>query len=255
MKTFACVVAISSSSVALAKPVKICTDNNYWYPFTYEEGGKAKGIHIDIMAEVFKRLGHAPEFTPMPWERCLKENGAKGLSDAVVSASYKAERAEFLSYPKDAAAESQPCDSKFKVQCVSYVVVSTAAEKFEFDGDLKKLPAPVRAVQGYSIIKDLEKDGQKVDAAKGDVANLNKLVRDGKGVVVLTAEQASHFAADKEFAGKIRIHKTPVTRKSYFSVFSKKGSFLEAESQAVWDELAKVTADAKLMNEISARYP
>ena len=253
-RRFALVVTIVfAAAQASAKPVKICVQNDPWFPFSFVDGSAIKGVFVDMTNDALKAVGDAADYQIVPWERCLKENGAKGLSDAVVGASYKPERAETLIFPNDTP-ETAACQSKYKLLCVDYVVVSVAADKFEFGGDVKALPEPVRAPDGFSIVKDLEGQGVKVDTAKSDLINVRKLIRDGKGVAVMIKPLAEHLAKSKEFEGKIRIHGKSITNKSYFLTFSKKGSLSSADQQKIWDALAKIAADEKAVQGYFAKY-
>ena len=74
--------------------LKICTDENFWYPFSYSQNGESKGLHIDVVTEACRQLGWKCGFTPLPWKRCLEVSAKRGFSDTVVAASYKADRTE-----------------------------------------------------------------------------------------------------------------------------------------------------------------
>ncbi len=65
---------------AIAQPVKICSDQEDWAPFTFypRVNGKADksrqiGITQDLLKEVFKIVGLKYSVTPQPWKRCLQE--------------------------------------------------------------------------------------------------------------------------------------------------------------------------------------
>ncbi len=83
-----------------AQTIKIATDKNMWYPYSYEENGVSKGLHIDIVNQALENLGYSFVFTPLPWKRCLAMV-ERGKFDAIISASYKPKRAEYLYYPSD----------------------------------------------------------------------------------------------------------------------------------------------------------
>ena len=251
MRFLATLSALSTLVLSkLALSANGCFDQNSWYPYIFESQGKFVGILMQMTQDALNRSGIKTELSPLPWDRCLKENAAKGISDLVIGVSYKAERAEFLEYPPKTESESTACSSEFKMICAAYVVVTSHDEKVEYAGNNKLIPTPVRAPQGYSITKDLESEGIKVDVSKNDIVNLRKLLRDKTGSVVMIAPQAELFAKESEFKGKIKIHKKPMTSKSYYLAFSKKSSLKPEEKSKIWKNLQILAADSAYMEKI-----
>ena len=247
------IVSFGFSTKVMAAPpktIKICIDTNFWYPFTFQEGGKAMGMHVDIVTRALEELGLNHKFTPMPWERCLKAEAKRGRVDAIVSASYKPDRAEYLYYP-DGATEKK---AALRLMQTEYVVVGLADSSFEFNGDVLTLPTPVRVPRGYSLVKDLQDKGVLVDTAIGDRNNLSKMLRDGKGVVVSSPLSAEVFSKESAFAGKIKIHQVPIASKSYFMVFSKRGSVDEATRSKIWEHVAKLRDNEEYMLSLLEKY-
>ncbi len=234
-----------------AETINIGTDASRWYPYTYEENGEAKGIHIDMVREVMKNLGHTAVFTPLPWKRCLKLTEV-GEFNAIVSASYKPKRAEYLRYPPDAASSSK---SKWRTTQVEYVVVSYANSKYVFEGDLATLPRPVRAPLGYSIVDDLKAKGINVVTAPNFTDNMRALIQSKRGVVITPPLNAEVMHKDPRFSEQFRVHETPVASKSYYMPFSKKNSGIsEQEMGRIWEEIARLRDNTQYMLELTTRY-
>lgn len=241
-----CGLAISTVE---ARSFQFCSDENYWYPFTFAKGGQATGLHIDIIAQAMKNLGHQVVFKPLPWQRCLEE-AKTGRVDGVATASYKPERAEFLNYPDDAASAKK---SKWAVSQVEYIVVTPSASGYQYGGDAKTLPTPVRIPRGYSVADEIKKLGVTVDdGAGGDEQNFAKLARDGKGSVVTLPEIAEKQLQKPAYAGKMAVSETPYTTKSYYLPFSKAAAVAPDDMQKVWAEIAKVRASKSA--EFAAKY-
>lgn len=219
-----------------ANEMKICTDKNFWYPFTLVKQKKAAGLHVSIVAKALESKNYQYSFTPLSWERCLL-GAENGEFDAVVSASYKDKRAEYLHYPADAKSTKR---SESRISQVEYVVVSSKGDDFVFTGDIRQLPTPVRATKGYSIVDDLIEKGLKVETSKGDTNNLRKLIRDQKGVVITLPEMASYLSQQPRYHNKIKIHSIPVKSKSYYMPFSKKSKVSKNEQLAIWKEIAQI---------------
>ena len=235
---------------ASPKTIKICTDINFWYPFTFQEDGKAKGMHVDIVTRALEELNLSYKFTAMPWERCLKAEAKGGRMDAIVSASFKPDRAKYLHYPTGANEKK----AALRLMQTEYVVVGLAGSRYEFNGDVRTLPTPVRVPRGYSLVKDLQDKGVLVDTAIGDRNNLSKMLRDGNGVVVSTPLSAEVFGKEGAFAGKIKIHKMPIASKSYFMVFSKRGNVDEKVRKQIWDHVAKLRDNESYMLSLLELY-
>ncbi len=240
-----------SCNLYAGKTVKICTDNGFWYPFTYTKDKQAVGLHIDVVSKALANLGYSVEYRPLPWKRCLSE-AEDGKVDGVVSASYKDKRAAFMYYPSDAATAKK---SDFRIQQVEYVVVTTANNDYEFDGDVNSIPQPVRAPRGYSIADDLKKKGLKVDdKASGDENNMKKLLRSGKGSLVTIPEVVKLLSGRAEYKGKFKISEKPVKSKSYYFTISKNTKLTADERQKIWEEIAKVREDKDFMGAMAAKY-
>ena len=240
-----------SVSVSAAGKIAICSDNNFWYPFTLVKDGKSAGMHIDIIAKALSNLGYQAEFKPLPWKRCLSEAEQGGM-EAVATASYKDQRAVFMYYPSDAATAKK---SDQRVMQVEYVVVTMADNNYEFNGDVTSIPAPIRAPRGYSIVDDLKKQGVKVDdKANGDENNIKKLIRGGTGSVVTIPEVVKVLSEKAEYKGKLKISAQPLKSKSYFLPISKASKLSTDEREKIWAEIAKVRDDAAFMAEVGAKY-
>lgn len=250
MSVFALSLALSSLSLAGDK-INICSDKNLWYPFTYVDEGKAVGLHIDIITQALSNLGYEVNYKPLPWKRCVAAT-KDGDYDAIAVASYKDKRAEFLEFPADAATAKE---SSERVMQVAYTVVTTAEEAYEFNGDVKTIPEPVRVPRGYSVGDGLKKQGVKVDnGAAGDEKNLKKLLRMGKGSVVMLPQIVDLLEKKDTYKDKLHVSKVPVKSKSYHLPFSKKSKISKEQQGKIWAEIAKVRSDAAFMEKASSKY-
>lgn len=250
LATFFLILVTCNDAWAIRK-VRICSDRGLWYPFMMTERGEAKGMHIDIIRMAMKNMDVKLEITPLPWSRCLRD-AQKGRYDGVATASYKDERAEFLIYPPDAKTAVK---SQFRVSQVEYVVVTMADNPYEYDGELKSIPQPVRTPKGYSIAEDLEKEGLFVSStALGDKQTLQNLLRDNKGSVVTIPNVIQHLSKTPAFSGKLKISKTPIKSKSYFLAFAKQSRLTVDEMNQIWSEIARIREDNAIMTEIAEKY-
>lgn len=245
-----------SNSAFTTTPISICTDNNFWYPFTFVKGNTVTGLHIDIIRKALQNLGYQPVFKPMPWQECLSE-AKEGKVDGVATASYKDERAAYFNYPVGAASDKK---SPFRVSQIEYRVITSALDKegkpstYVFNGDIKELPQPVRGNMSYSLIADLKKEGISVVEEKHAPTNFKKLIKEHTGSIVDLNEVAQYYNLQPEFTGKIKVQPHPLISKSYYLVFSKRGTISLEQAQKIWDEIAKVREEPSIMTEFLKKY-
>lgn len=232
-------------------PIHIVTDSAYWYPYTYSEDNQAKGIHIDMVQKALANLNYTLKFHPRPWKRALEE-AKNGDYDAVVSASYKPERAGYLIFPDDAATSVK---SLWRITQVEYVVITNPDESYTFEGDLKMLPQPVRAPLGYSIADTLRTAGVTVLEAPDIIDCVTQLVSSKRGAFITPPENAMGLQLDDRFKGRLQIHPKPIESKSYYMAFSKKNQkLLFEEINAIWNEIARLREDGQFMKSLFDKY-
>ncbi len=231
--------------------IRIVTDQGYWYPFTYSQGDQVKGIHIDVVRKALSNLNYPVRFYPKPWKRCLQDI-KNGKYDAIISASYKPERAEYILYPDDAAIREK---SVWRITQVEYVVITNFDEPYTFYGDLKSLPQPVRAPLGYSIVDDLKSAGIKVFEAPDTMDCVTRLVKSGRGSFIAPPQNAMDLQLEEEFKGKLKIHPNPIKSKSYFMGFAVKNQKLDRKSiRAIWNEIARLRENQSFMKALFNKY-
>lgn len=240
---------ITVYGVAETQTINIVTDNNMWYPFSYEENNRSKGLHIDVVKMALENLGYNTALTPLPWKRALI-TAKNGEFDAVIGASYKAERTQYLNYPKDA---SLPGKSEYRITQVEYSIVTNIEDSYEYDGNVHTLPRPILAPVGYSIVDDIRDEGVPVV----EVADINKrfkilLLR--KGCIITLPQIVHMYMEQEEYSDKFHISEIPFKSKSYFLVFSKRSSISESSQQEIWEEIRRIREDSELMEKLYNKY-
>lgn len=236
---------------ARSKEIAICSDANYWYPFSYvNEQGNAEGLHVDMLVYVLNELGYAYTITPLPWKRCFHET-KEGKYDAILNASYKPDRAEFMYYPEGAASN----ESHHYLTKVSYVVITPIELSFDYSGNNRLLPQPIRSILGYSIVDDLTKQGIPIKTGNNVRENFESLLRTKQGSIITTLHTARAIIKEMKIENKLRIHKRPITSKSYFIAFSKsKGQLTEKERLEIWKRCETLRKDTLFMDSLYQYY-
>ncbi|MGJ3495673.1 transporter substrate-binding domain-containing protein [Piscirickettsia salmonis] len=234
LKRFVLSVLLLTSASSLAnQKIVICMDQT-WFPYTYvSSNSQIRGIHTDIIKMALNQLRINYIIKPKPWKRCLVE-AQQGLVDAVATASYKPQRAEFLLYPKDAGTKLR---SNWRVMQVEWSLVTPVKEKYLYTGNLQTIPQPIYVPLGYSIGKTLVDEGLNVDSGSvTDENNFRKITRTLKGSLVASTKVTEYYMNKLELNGILIINKQPIKTKSYFLVFSKKSAH-KAVREAVWERI------------------
>ncbi|WP_028862996.1 substrate-binding periplasmic protein [Psychromonas aquimarina] len=251
MKAIFAAFILFFSSLAYAQvQLKVCTDASTWYPFTFEKNGISKGIHVDVVSSACEKLNWSCSFKPLPWKRCLQET-FQGKYDAIVSASYTEERAEYLYYPEKMQGVKK---SKWRITQVEYIVVTHPNLKYKFTGDLSTLPKPIRAPLGYSIVDDLRKKGIEVLTDQKAETNFIKVIKAKRGSIISPPGTAELLIKKFNLDASTQIHEKPIASKSYFMPFSKKTKILQARRLEMWQTIILIRENKALYNKIISSY-
>lgn len=216
-------------------------------------------VSIDILKQAVinlkKKVDVVLKIEYMPWSRCLFLL-EKGDMDAALNASFRDERSEFLDFPPDAGGkEGKPCASLFKIACSGYVVVTLKSNPFEYKGDPKQLPRPVRVASGYSVVNELEAIFKnELEISKSDVINLQKLLKDKDGCVITHFAYILDLKKFQKLSDQIKIHKKFFVQKSYYIPFSKKSAFPKQHRINLWNEIRNVYNNKELISNLISKY-
>lgn len=236
----------------LAKSVYLCCEERDWYPFLVSEGEEVYGILVDIVREAFSRTGYKMRVDPFPMNRCLKL-AQHARSDGIVGLPYSREYARFVEYPPDSADKDE---SRWRIMQIDQVVVTYADGdgQYEFDGNIRSLPEPVRIATHDPLAGDIAQAGLEVEEAASARQNFAKLVRDRNGSVITTSLIAENILRENLFKGILRIHAVPVRSRSFFLAFSWDSSLSDFERRRIWEEIESVREDYVFMLQLFARY-
>ncbi|APW41886.1 substrate-binding periplasmic protein [Rhodoferax saidenbachensis] len=166
-------------------------------PTAYVEHGKQTGLLVDVITEVFKRIGYPVDIAIMPWARCLAEAKA-GRIDGIFSVYQTRERQEFLTY----------ADEVLITQVQALFVRKDSA--ITFDGDLSKLSELRLGIinqtsYGPRLDAALERGVfKRVDVANSVSASLNKLLHDRIDLIPSYRHVALDSARTMGAAGSVK---------------------------------------------------
>lgn len=230
--------------------LKLNCSDRYWYPFLYTQDDQARGILCDIVKKAIESLKIKALIEPVPFRRAIVR-ARKGKVDGVIAVGFHPDLSQVLDYPPGT---EKDIESPWRIMQVDHVVVSFAEDNYEFEGDLKTLPSPVRLMQGAPLVDDLSKAGIDVQEVREDVQNFLKLSRDRKGVIITTSVAAEMMNRDPRFKGKIKIHAMPVASHSYYLAFSKKSRLSPEDKERIWEEISRWRDDYIFMLQVFSQY-
>ena len=143
-----------------------------WFPYTYEEAGKATGFDIEICEAVLQRMGLTAEFRKYPWKRCLTSLEDRNV-DALISMLVSPERAVYTLYPAEDISVSRG----------SFIVRADSA--IEFGGSYENLRhTTVGVIMGFAYGEDFARAGLKTDETSDTRSLINKLLEGRNAVIV-----------------------------------------------------------------------
>jgi polar amino acid transport system substrate-binding protein len=162
---------------AYAQPFKLTMayEDTALPPFYLGEGKEVPakpGIAIELLKQVDEHLHEITiNFRRIPWDRCQKEL-KEGLVDAIFPGSFNVSRMKIGVYPFN---NSEP-DGVRCLVFLSYYFYVIEGDPSPLDGYQGGLKGTIGIPTGYSIIRDLKRDGFEVDdTAQTTLQNLIKL--------------------------------------------------------------------------------
>jgi polar amino acid transport system substrate-binding protein len=110
-RTLACLLvtlalALAAAAAAGAEERRITVVYTEWYPYTYEENGRARGFEIETVQGVLARMDIRGDFRRLPWKRCLKML-EEGRADALVSLLKTPGREAYTIFPPESVSVSK----------------------------------------------------------------------------------------------------------------------------------------------------
>lgn len=218
-------------------PLRLCVNQALGEPSDNNSGF----LLARLMAE---RLGEAtPQYASLPWQRCLTE-AAAGQHDGVLAASYTAERAEGLAYPR--RPDGQP-DEERRMFRVGYVLLRRKGTPVRWDGRRFHGSSPrageaIGAERAYSIVQFARDRGAVVEDRYPSFGSLVDALRLKRSAgVLINQEGAAQLLADPAWAQDHELGGPPLQQRAYYLALAKR--FAEADparAEALWRAVAEM---------------
>lgn len=229
------------------RPFVICTDVNFWAPFTFVKDGISQGLHVALAKRAFQNLGLDVVIEPWPWNRCMA-GGREGYYDAVLSASYQDSRAINFHYPRGAEAAVM---SPLRVTQAEYVIVVRGRDKFDWQGKDENLPQPIGLPLGYAQVTALREKGVDVSTAVKYSDLFRMLARGRVNSLIVVRPTAEFYLGHQSYETELAIIDRPHRSTSYYMIVSKSGRIDLAQANQLWGAIAAMREDAVVMQQLT----
>lgn len=238
-----CVVTMSSVVFAEESTVRFSEDS--WPPYTYGESGMPPtgGIAVNLVHEVFSRLGVKVDLMLYPWKRCLSQMKS-GKRDALMLCGYSKEREEYVVYTDVVmVVKDLLCYRKF-----------LGSLEWEEYADLK--PYSFARTAGFQYGDDFEQavqeHGIKIHSAPSDLHSFRMLALGRVDAFIcneITAKEI--FKKTPELQGQIMVAQKSIKEGPMFMAFSKHtpAKALVPRVNQVIEEMKKDGTIQRLLNE------
>ena len=209
-------VIFISPSVALSEQTVVVAFSEF-PPYKMIVDGKHKGIDVDILQEIGKRMGFTLEFKNGTFEECL-EMMKQGEADLISSLLRRFERESYIVY-------AQP-RYRARADRVFYVLKEHPKLIRTYD-DLKTLKIGVKGGVKYAMEFDNDKELNKVPA-KSIEMNISKLIAGQIDTFITTETEGDYWIKTLGLEGRITKvrYKFQQLEPIYFGI-SKKSAFLK----------------------------
>jgi len=223
-------------------------DSAMIYPYLLRKNGKIDqnkpGVTFEVMKLVGKKLNIKIDFIGFPWKRALKTLKGNEI-DALFQASFREERMSFGKYPM----KNGLVDSSKHIMKWTYSFYRLKNTSLNWDGSQlkwkgKKLTEDkkIGAMNGYSVVNDLLKQGLTVNLSN-NMSSLLKMLSKERLYGVISLEEYIDVAIKinpKEFLNIEKVNPA-FKRKEYYLMLSH--AFVKKHpdlSKKIWKEIQNI---------------
>lgn len=209
-------------------------------PFEYAQNGQSKGINIQLIDTIFKRMNIPYEIHFGTEEERAFDMLKHGKVDAILSISYKADRTDVLFYPAGFENDDKPQNFMWASEYVFFGLknkINNFANKNL--SELKKENAKIGVVHGVSYSPEFWAAKLNIIEASSDEDNYNKLLK-GEIDLYITDKTIGRFTLKSmNLSEQISYLPQRILSKPYTLAISKlsKNKYIEAVKKQFYVEL------------------
>jgi polar amino acid transport system substrate-binding protein len=238
------------TSVATGKTLRLCCPDEQWYPFLYNEDGVGKGMLVDIVKKACESAGFRVEIEIFPINRCLRMAEYE-KADGIIGLPYDKKYATVVEYP---SGSQSAAESVWRILQIDEVIITYRGSGYEYAGNSRTLPEPVRVLQGSPVTSELRQADLNVEELSTSRQLLSKLAHDKNGSVVTNTVSAEQYLKDESFSDSFDIDPVPLRSSSYYLAFSWKSELSREERAAIWHEVRRWRQSYAFMLKVFSQY-
>ncbi len=193
--------------------LRLATD--LWLPYENISNQEAPGFSTEVIATVLSEMGVASKTRELPWARALKEV-YEGKSDALYSAFWSKERAQYCFYPEEPLATEKWV----------FFVRATEVDNLSYSSYDELRNRQIGVLRGASITEEFWlflKENENYHEVPTDEQNFNKLVKGRLDYVVTSYSNGIMLAKQMGLADQIQPLPSPTIKEDDLHIiFSKK---------------------------------
>lgn len=241
-----CVLSTLAIDNALAKEnvIKIATLD--YPPFTYQDGNVKKGIVLDIVVEIFKRLDIPIEIEFYPIRRGL-EMVQDGRADAYFSLKKTKEREHFLTYTMTPIVKQK------------FVIFTLTDSNIRYTGDINELSAYSVGIEcNTSYGKKIDtaiKDGiiHRIDCAPSFENKLKKLLAHRTDIIIGSFDVGNELLKKIGKQELVKSLEPPLDEVASYLAFTRERDFTYLATE--FDKKFNEMLNDGTINSIKSKYP
>lgn len=214
-KNLVIAAALSVLSVHLASADKLNIATDVWLPYENISNTEAPGFSTEIIQAVMQNMTVEIEIREFPWARGLKDV-YEGNADALYSAFWTKERAEFCHFPEE----------PLNLEKWVFFVRTDDAERLAFSSYQELHDKRIGILRGASVTKEfweMVRGFENYEEVETDELNLKKLYNKRIDYVVTSYSNGIMLAQSLGLGNDVRALPTPVIKEdSLYIMFSKR---------------------------------
>ncbi|WP_269424965.1 substrate-binding periplasmic protein [Kiloniella laminariae] len=214
-------------------------------PFKYEENGELKGIDVEIITEVMKRLNLGFQLRLIKSDARIQEEARRGKADMLVLFSKKQSRLEYLIYPEESYIDLT----------WNFFIRREDNGKYKFNelADLKGLA--IGATKDVAYTPEFWQAGLQLDITTNNDQQISKLLAGRFDLVPLNTISTLYEEKHRGNLSKISYLPTPLKSTRYYNVFSKASDFPDKEDLIKrYDEIIRQLQEDGTIQRIMDKY-
>ncbi len=211
------VIVILVCKMSYAREFKIIA--NPQEPFKFKENGKMKGIDVEILDIIMKRLRVNYKLRLIKSDSRIQEEARTGRADMLILFSKKKSRMEYLIYPKESY-----IDLKW-----NFFIRIEDKGKFKFNS-LKDLKGyKIGATKDISYTPEFWNAGLNLDIVTTNFLQVRKLIGKRFDLVPLNTLSTLYEEKKRGNLHKLSYLPKPLKSKPYYNVFTKASNYPEKQ--------------------------